>query len=83
MSVNISLSHSDTETSLGFLVHEPRPSVFLLLGAFVCSGFSRPEWISIAKSAKLCRSATEKRDPKKHLPLSVTICDRKHANRIP
>jgi len=40
------------------------------IGAFTCSGFS----------AKLRKSATEKRDPKKHLSLSVAICDRKHAN---
>ena len=35
------------------------------------------------KFAKLLRSATEKRDQKKHLSLSVAICDRKHANRVP
>jgi len=28
-------------------------------------------------------SATEKRDPKKHLSLSVAICDQKHTNRVP
>ena len=33
------------------------------------------------KSAKLLKSATKKRDPKKHL--SLAIRDRKHANRIP
>jgi len=46
-----------------------------ILGAFVCSGFSRPKWISVAKSAKLRKSATEKRDPKKHLSLSVAVRD--------
>jgi len=35
------------------------------------------------KSARLLKSATGKRDPKKHLSLSVGICDRKQANRIP
>ena len=44
-------------------------------------GFSRPKSISVAKSARLLKSATKKRDPKKHLSLS--ICDRKQANRIP
>jgi len=46
------------------------------IGTFACSGFSRP------KFAKLRKSVTEKRDPKKHLLLSVAIRDRKHANRI-
>jgi len=54
----------------------------ILLGAFACSGFSQPQWISVAKSAKLRKSTTEKRDLKKHLSLSVVICDQKHANRI-
>jgi len=39
-------------------------------------GFSQPKWISVLKSAKLRKSAAEKRDPKKHLSLSVAICDR-------
>ena len=43
---------------------------------------SRPKWISVAKSAKLGKSATKKRDPKRHLSLSAAICDRKNANRI-
>ena len=43
------------------------------LGACPCSGFSRPKWITVAKSAKLHKSATEKRDPKKHLSLSATL----------
>jgi len=30
---------------------------------------------SVAKSAKLCKSATEKLDPKKHLSLSVAVSD--------
>ena len=50
-----------------------------LIGAFVCSGFFKPKWILVTKSAKLLKSATEKRDPKKHL--SLAICDQKHANR--
>jgi len=54
-----------------------------ILGAFACSGFSGSKWISVAKSGKLLKNATEKNDPKKHLLLSVTICDRKHVNRIP
>jgi len=40
-------------------------------------------WISVAKSVKLRKSATERRDPKKHLSFSVGISDQKHANRIP
>jgi len=51
-------------------------------GAFACSGFSRSKWISVAKSAKLLKSPTEKRDPKKHFSPLVVICDRKHTNRI-
>jgi len=43
---------------------------FDTIGAFACSGFSRPEWISVAK---LLKSAAEKRDPKKHLSFSVAI----------
>ena len=39
--------------------------------AFACSAFSRPKLISVAKSAKLLKRATEKRDPKKHLSLSA------------
>ena len=35
------------------------------------------------KSAKLFKSATEKRNLKKHLPLSVAIRDRQHADKIP
>jgi len=31
----------------------------LIIGAFACSAFSRPKWISVAKSAKLLKSATE------------------------
>jgi len=46
---------------------------FAKMGAFTCSSFSRPKWISIAKSAKLCKSAT---DPQKHLSLSVAVRDR-------
>jgi len=57
--------------------------ILLFLGAFVCSGFSRPKWISVAKSARLRKSAAEKRDPKKHLSPSVPICDWKYTNRIP
>jgi len=38
-------------------------------------GFFASEWISVAKSAKLRKSATEKRDPKKHLSLSVAVRD--------
>ena len=38
--------------------------------------------ISVVKSAKLFKSTTEKRDPKKHLSLSVTVCDRRRVNRI-
>jgi len=34
------------------------------IGPFACSGVSRPKWISVAKSAKLLKSVTEKRDPK-------------------
>jgi len=34
-------------------------------------------------SAKLPKSVTEQRDPKRPLLLSVAIRDRKHANRIP
>jgi len=41
------------------------------------------KWILVTKSAKLLKNATENRHPKKHLSLSVAICDRKHANRIP
>jgi len=47
----------------------------MILGAFTYSGFSRPKWISVAKSAKLRKSMIEKRDPKKHLSLSVATCD--------
>ena len=39
-----------------------------LIGAFACSGFSRPKYISVAKSAKLRKSSTEKRDPKNIFP---------------
>jgi len=39
--------------------------------------------ISVAKSAKLFKSATEKRDLQKHLLVSVAVCDQKHANRSP
>jgi len=56
---------------------------YRILGPFACSGFSRPKSISVAKSAKLRESVTEKRDPKKHLSLSVASCNQKHANRIP
>jgi len=35
------------------------------IGAFACSGILRPNWISLAKSANLFKSATEKHDPKK------------------
>jgi len=38
-------------------------------------------WISVAKSAKLSKGASEKHALKKHLSLSVAVCDRKHANR--
>ena len=57
-------------------------NTFLSLGACTCSGFWRPKTISVAISAKLHKSATEKRNPKRHLSVSVAICDRKHANRI-
>jgi len=40
------------------------PNFSASLGAFVCSGFSRPKWISVTKAAKLRKSVTEKRDPK-------------------
>jgi len=53
------------------------------IGAFTYSAFSRLKWVFVAKFAKLLKSTTEKRNPKKHLSLSVAICDRKHANRIP
>jgi len=53
------------------------------IGAFACSGFSWPKWISVAKCAILHKSTTGKCDPKKHLPLSIAICDQKHANRTP
>jgi len=43
-------------------------------------GFLQSKWFSVAKSAKLLKSATERRDPKKHLSPSVAICDRKHPN---
>ena len=61
------------------LFHSHSPTT----GAFACSGFSRRQWISVAKSAKLRKSMTEKRYPKKHISLSVAIHDRKHANRMP
>jgi len=35
------------------------------------------------KSKKLFKSATDKHNLKKHLSLSVAVCDQKHANRIP
>jgi len=43
-----------------------------------------PQWVhSCARfCAKLFKSAAEKRDFKKHLSLSVTLCDRKLLNRI-
>jgi len=44
---------------------------------------SRPKWISVAKSKKLFKSATEKRDLKKHLSFSIAVCDQKQANGIP
>jgi len=37
--------------------------------------FAQPKGISVAKSAKLCKSATEKRNPKKHISLSVAVRD--------
>jgi len=40
----------------------------------------REFFVTVAKSAKLLKSASEKRNPKKHLSPSVAICDRKHAN---
>jgi len=41
-------------------------SHFPTLGAFACSGFSRLKWIS----AKLHKSVTEMRDPKREAQLS-------------
>ena len=55
----------------------------LTIGAFACSASSRRKCISVAKSAKLLRSSTKKCDLKNHLSLSIAICDRKHASRIP
>jgi len=40
------------------------------------SRVSRPKSISVAKSAKLGKSTTEKRDPKKQLSLSIADRDR-------
>jgi len=45
-------------------------------------GFLQLKWISVPKSAKLFRSATEKHDLTKHLSLSVEAGDRNHVNRI-
>jgi len=45
-----------------------------ILGAFAWSGFSKS--ISVAKSPKLRKSATEKRNAKKHLSLSVVVRNR-------
>jgi len=64
-----------TETTLMHLM--------ALTGPFEYSAFSQPKSISVAISAKLLKRATGKRNPKKHLSLSVAVCDRKHVNRIP
>jgi len=58
-------------------------NVTLVYITFTCSVFSRPKWISVAKSAKLLKGATEMLDPKKHHSLLVAIWDQKNANRIP
>ena len=39
--------------------------------------FREPKSILVAKSVKSSESKTEKRDPKKHLSLSVAICNQK------
>jgi len=52
------------------------------LGAFVWSVFLHLKWILVAKSLKMSRSATEKRNLKKHLSLSAAASDQNHANRI-
>jgi len=54
------------------------------IGAFAArSTLSQPKWISVVIFATPRKSATEKRDLKKHISLSVAICDRKPAERIP
>jgi len=53
----------------GHRVSSPMSTGYLTIGAFVCSGFSWPKWISVAK---LRKSVTEKRDPKKHLSQIAT-----------
>jgi len=53
-------------------------SELVILGALACLAF-----YEIKKSAKLVKSAIEKRNPKKHRLLSVAICDWKHVSRIP
>ena len=54
----------------------------MTLGASICS-VSRPKYVLVTKSKTLFKSATRKWDLKKHLSVSVAVCDRKHANRIP
>jgi len=52
---------------------------FLLLtalDAFALSVFPQMKWISVAKSTKLFRKATVKRDLNKHLSHLVAACDR-------
>ena len=75
--VDLSVFHAIKNS--GFQI--PAVQAFYMMGAVACSRFSRPK--SISKSAKLLKSAIEKLNPKKHLSLSVAICDRKRANRIP
>jgi len=50
--------------------------LIITLGAFACLVFL------LLKHGKLFESATEKLDLKMHLSLSVTVCVRKHANRL-
>ena len=43
-----------------------RRSISITIGAFACLGFSRLKWISVAKSAKLVKIMTKKRDLTEH-----------------
>ena len=60
-----------------------RACLCIIIGASVSSAFLWSNRISVAKSAELLKSATEKRNPKQHLSFLVAICNWKRMNRIP
>ena len=67
--------------AIGYLMHQFAHGSFrcflLIIRCIRVLGFFATE------SAKLFKSATEKRDLTKHLLPLVAVCDQKHANRIP